>query len=663
MRRSRLGDGISKGMRLFPAIGMIISGLLFAQTRAAAELVLVENGVSKAPIVIFENAPPFTRQAADELADYIEKTSGARPEVIEGLPQSVPPSAIWVGYQPVLEQLFPGLDFNFTKHEEILIAANNRHLVIAGRDDWDPDNMVFSSGRNTIHGIQQEYGTVNAVYTFLQDFLGVRWLWPGDLGEDILKQPTIAFDPFEYRYYPQVRGRMGLFPYSTLFRGGRDWMRFQRLQLDSLGNVGGGHGFGGWWDRFHETHPEYFALQPDGTRSGFPGPRTVKMCMSNPDVAERWIELVAEEREQNPNQRIFNASPNDGWFSGHCVCEECLAWDHPEGEFRRMAWEGIVQDYLALSDRDVKFANRVGRMLKERYPDEELYVYMLSYGHSRPAPLGVVPDDNVMIGNVANFLLRSEEADRGSTTGKTHKQNFADWGKITDFQFWRPNTGSPVGWQEGFPDVPLRRTMEDLKFVAENGWIGIYVDYVREFWATQGPMYYLMTQLTWNPGLDGEEILKDYYHRAFGPAAGSMEAYWNTLEELREEYYNMSISGGPSMGLAAFYTPERLAGARSLIEQAKRDVANAPEIYRKRIDYVTMGLDYTELLAECGRLMRLIRQDSPEADQAREKIYANWARIREFQAAYPDAMRWQRIFQGSRGDGPPTLRSYYPQGN
>jgi hypothetical protein len=43
-----------------------------------------------------------------------------------------------------------------------------------------------------IKGVQQEYGTINAVYTFLQDQLGVRWLWPGELGEDVPKSERIA---------------------------------------------------------------------------------------------------------------------------------------------------------------------------------------------------------------------------------------------------------------------------------------------------------------------------------------------------------------------------------------------------------------------------------------------------------------------------------------
>ncbi|MFM9197335.1 MAG: hypothetical protein ACKOWG_16670, partial [Planctomycetia bacterium] len=56
-------------------------------TTRAAELVLVEKGQSLAPIVVFTDAPPATRRVADELAAYIQKISGAKPQVIEGEPK------------------------------------------------------------------------------------------------------------------------------------------------------------------------------------------------------------------------------------------------------------------------------------------------------------------------------------------------------------------------------------------------------------------------------------------------------------------------------------------------------------------------------------------------------------------------------------------------
>lgn len=59
----------------------VLTAVLFCAGVASVEssepLVLVEDGVSRVPIVIFNDAPPKTRRAADELAEYIEKVSGA----------------------------------------------------------------------------------------------------------------------------------------------------------------------------------------------------------------------------------------------------------------------------------------------------------------------------------------------------------------------------------------------------------------------------------------------------------------------------------------------------------------------------------------------------------------------------------------------------------
>ncbi len=669
---------------MFAVVICAVLCVLKTPSADAEELVLVEEGVSRAPIVIFADAPPLTRQAAEELAYYMEKTSGARPEVIDGEPDPVPEHAIWVGYQPLLDELFPEQNFEFEYPEEILIAANERHLVIAGRDRWDPENLVvpIRLGR-TLNGFQQEYGTHNAVYTFLHDELGVRWLWPGELGEDILRQETVAFEPFSYRYHPQVRARGGMLSWAQVNRGVRGpddpalgqgaasshfWARAQRLQLSEL-PAPGGHGFpGDWWDRFHESHPEYFALQPDGTRSGYPGTpqspgRNAKMCHSNPDLARQWLDDVAAKLEENPNQRVFNASPGDSYHSGHCICENCLAWDHPDGEPRRLVWQGLSQVYVALSDRDVTFANRVARGLKERFPDKDLYVYMLAYGHSCPPPVEAVPDDNVIIGNVANFLFRSDAKSRDSIIGATNREYFEEWGKLTDMHFWRPNIGAPVGIQWGMPDVPLRRTMDDLRFAAEHGWMGIYVDFIRENWSTQGPLYYLMAQLTWDPYQDGEEILKDYYQRAFGPAAKEMEAYWTYMEEIREECYGTEQPGRADHDILEFYNEERLDKAADLLEAGKLALSEEDGLYKERIAFVEVGLDVTRLITENGRLVREYnRNATPDHDRtrARNQIHENWEELRALQQDNPGVMRWNLFWGGPRGDGAPTTPRYAP---
>ncbi|TDU64154.1 uncharacterized protein DUF4838 [Prosthecobacter fusiformis] len=632
---------------LFLPLGVLFSvGLLIPGGAVAADLTLVSKSVAPAPIIVFADAPPRTRAAAVTLAEAIQKISGVLPPVMDGVPQPMPERAIWVGYQPALKALFPKTDFEFQHPEEILIAANEKHVVIAGRDRWDPARMDVVTREGKITGMQQEYGTVNAVYTFLQDQLGVRWFWPGDLGEDVVARESIDVAPMEYRYHPQIRSREGVFNFSSLGNRGygraHDWTMQQRLQLCSL-SMEGGHGFGDWWDRFHKTHPEIFALQPDGTRSGFPAPRTAKLCMSNPKVWDLWMQEVAADLAQNPSLTVFNASPNDSWSSGHCVCDNCSAWDHPEGEPRLFHYKKYSVERPATSDRDVTFANKLGELLKEKYPGKDYRVLMLSYGHSRPAPVKARPADNVIMSIVANFFGRTGLVDRGSTRGDTYRQQFEAWAGIVPAMMWRPNTGSPGGWQQGLPDLSTQQTIRDIKDVAAANCVGIFIDGVWEHWATQGPQLYVMAQLVWNPQTDADAILKDYYQRAFGPAAAPVQEYFEGLEKARMAF---TAQNGEAdvFGLKDLYTEALLSESQARLTRAAAAVP-AESVYARRVAFVQAGLTYTRLQADNIRLMEgYWKKKNPEiATQVR----ANWKEIDSVIAAHPYALNAGPIRPGA----------------
>ncbi|MCB1065255.1 MAG: DUF4838 domain-containing protein [Verrucomicrobiae bacterium] len=605
-----------------------------------AELVLVDKDTSPAPIVVFENAPPRTQEAAEVLADYLEKISGQKPAVMTGEPSPRPERAIWIGVQPAVKALFPDTDFDFPHPEEIVIAANEHHVVIAGRDRWDPSMLDIETREGLIQGKQQEYGTVNAIYTFLQDQLGVRWFWPGELGEDVISRERIVIAaPFEHRHFPQIRSRGGVFHYSSLGNKGygraHDWTLRQRLQLDSM-QMEGGHGFGDWWDRYHETYPEIFALQPDGTRSGHPNPHNAKLCSSNPKVWELWLEDVAAKLAKDPNLTVFNASPNDGWASGHCVCEKCSAWDHPDGEPRVFNWYHLNEERPALSDRDVTFANTLGELLEKKYPGKGYRVLMMSYGHSRPAPIEARPADNVIMSIVANFFGRTQLVDRGSTRGDTYRQQFEAWAKIVPSMLWRPNTGSPAGWQQGLPDLSIQQTIRDFKDVAAAHCEGIYIDSVWEHWATHGPQYYVMAQLTWDPEIDAQAVLADYYRRAFGPAAGPARDYFEGLEKARMAFTKENGEAGVS-AFPKLYTQALLGDSQERLTRAAGAVP-ADSIQAKRVEFIQTGLTYTQLTVENIGLMDRYWTEKDDAIAA--KVKSNWETIERLVADHPFSINW-----------------------
>lgn len=611
----------------------------------ANDLVLIDEGKSQAPIIVFKDAPPRTRDAAVTLADYLEKTSGVRPEILDGEPQVLPEHAIWIGYQPALKSLFPKLDFDFKNAEEILIAANDKHLVIAGRDRWDPAHMEAEGRLADITGKQQEYGTANAVYTFIQDKLGVRWFWPGATGEDVVHQSRVALAPFEYHYHPQIRARAGMFIRLSLgdTKEGEPqlWSRYQRVQLDSL-ELLGGHAFSDWWDKYHEQHPDYFALQPDGNRSGHPNPHNAKLCDSNPAVWQQWLTEVEEALKIDPTRRVFNASPNDGYDSGHCICEKCVAWDNPDAEKFTWRWKGKTEERPALSDRQVTFANTLARMMKLRFPDKQLYVLLHAYGYSRPAPIKAIPDDNVIISSVANFHMRGDGVGDDRTTAM---QQYAAWAQKAKNLMWRPNLGDPVGQTWGMPDVAMHQAAEDFRFVADNHGIGLFFDMFWFHWANQSPHYYVLAQLAWNPYADVPALLDDYYQRAFGPAAAEMKTYWNAMEQTRMQFVKDVPNRMRRFDIPQKYTPEWFTKAEAVLNQAEAKLTGTEGKYLQRLAFVRAGLEHTRLVVNTRSWMQKFEASKGKDKEAKTKVLADWATAEQRKKSGPPyAINYQRTY-------------------
>jgi hypothetical protein len=640
----------------------LLSLVLLQSTNAAlhsADLLLTDVGIAPAPIIVFKDAPPRTQDAAVKLADYIEKISGKKPAILDGEPKPMPERAIWIGVQPVVKTLFPKTDFDFKHPEETLIAANEKHLVIAGRDRWDPAHMTAKGRLSTKTGMQQEYGTANAVYTFLCDQLGVRWLWPGE--DDVIKQERIAIAPMEKRYHPQIRARAGLFTKLELgdHKEGPDleWARLQRVQLDSM-ELEGGHGFGDWWEKYSKTNPDFFALQPDGTRSPNPDARHTKMCESNPKVWDQWLANVDEQLRENPTKRLFNVSENDGYGYGHCVCKECQAKDHPDGEQFPFRWKNLGEDRPALSDRQVIFANTLARMLKQRYPDKELYVQLLAYGYSRPAPIAAVPDDNVIIASVSNFPMRGP-AERE----KAMKQH-EDWSKKATHMMWRPNLGNPAGLTWGMPDVAMTQAGEDFRFAADTHCIGIFFDMFWYHWANQGPHYYALAHLAWNPRADVQAVMDDYYQRTYGPAADDLKAYWELLERTRMEFVTAKPGRVRVFDIPEKYTPELLAKAQSHLDAATAKLASADEKYRRRLHFTRCGFEFTKLVVSTRAAMKKFEASKGKDAAAKAQVLANWDRVEVMEKEYPAfAINWHSVFSTPGNNaGEPGKRSKRTEG-
>ena len=129
---------------------------------------------------------------------------------------------------------------------------------------------------------------------------------------------------------------------------------------------------------------------------------------------------------------------------------------------------------------------------------------------ARNPPIGIAPDDNVIISSVANFHMRSPEE------RVLPMQQHAGWAAKAKHLMWRPNLGSPAGLSWGMPDVAMTQAGEDFRFAADTHCLGLYFDLFWLHWANQGPHYYALVHLAWNPQADVAAVMDDYYERGFG---------------------------------------------------------------------------------------------------------------------------------------------------
>ncbi len=575
--------------------------------------VWVENGVFQAPIIVRSDISPRTEAAVNDLVNYVEKISGAKPVIIKGAPKPIPNKAVWIGLHDEFKSIFPNIKTSFTG-EEIVICSNSKHLAIFGNDELQLGfrDVVFQ-GR-TFPNAQKSYGTINAIYTFLQDDLGVRWFWPGELGEDYPSSKSISIPAKEFRYIPQMTWRSGIIMTSRPGWNKNDaatdlWTQRQRMFYSS-DMINGGHPFNDWWEKYNQTHPEIFALNEKGNRQPIIEPRTVKLCVTNENVVNLWLKEVESMLLENPYTNIFSVNENDSYNQGHCTCDNC----------RKLDQVSVTDRNKNLSDRHIAFANKMIDALAKKYPNrKDFRVLYFAYGNNRPLPLKEKLDPRAGVVSVANFHLRRKSK---LDNNEPRIKEYLDWSKMSDLVFWRPNIGNPVGFRWGLPDVAFNQIFEDFKLVADNKCKGVFFDAYPLHWSTQGIQYYLASQLSWNPNLNKEAALNDYFARLYGPAKTEMREVWEMCENTRSSLFDQHGEEARFF-IHQGYNEAWFQKVKTLLATAKQKTKNGDKKFFQRIEFAESGLIYTEKIVSIRQLMSDFEKNGSNS----ERIDDLWGEI------------------------------------
>ena len=588
---------------------------------ASAQVILVEDGMARAVVVTAAEPVETAGYAAQELVWHVEQATGVQLETVTepDVPEE-PYSRIYVGDTETARR--NGIDPAELPREAYVLRSVGNDLFIVGReDDQDP-----------LREENPNVGTLFGVYEFLESVLGVRWLWPGELGTYIPRTDTIVLGAVNELDAPALRfrsfywGRMRAIAegHATLdpedvpigfdpdvAKQYADAVRVL-LRRNRMGGLDAkpptGHTFAGWWHEYGEEHPEWFMMRRDGERGRLdPDERHVDICVSNEELQA----FILSQWDGGPILRLGAVDR-----PGRCYCDDCRAWDGPQPEeipwFARRMYETDhrAQEAFAgaTSDRYARFWKTMQAKAEKRNPDVLVSASFL-FENEFPAPTTDIRLNNRIYAEYVQWQdphLRyfpvPEEA------FEWLKEQWKGWRRTGIRMGYRPNY-----LHDGYvlPHFETRQSAEFFKFAWEHGMEGATFDSLTGQWATQGLRLYIHMRLMANPGLDVDDIRKEYF-AAFGPAADAMERYFDYWEDYAFEHLLRIIEvfweRGWRYSIYALYAheafpPESFVPAEALLKEALELAAAAetPE-YEARVQFIQAGFEHARLAIRMAAL-------------------------------------------------------------
>ncbi len=569
-------------------------------TKEQEALFLVQDNQPRSVIVLPANAASAVRQAIEELQYHLNRAGRVTlPVVDEAKAGELPADIVRIVFGKDSLPL-----------ETFRVEANGNTLVFTG--DGGKSNALQW-----------------AVDYYLDSQLGVRWLWPGDVGTHVPVRSSIPLPQINYQGRPvleQRRLRNGLAvrsfegsptlltkkQHQDLATQSEQWLR--RFQMGSRSQYKFGHAFMDWWEKYGQTHPEYFAVPPPGSDFKQPGPvpDRIKLNIGN----EAIDDAIINEWKAAGTPANWNVCPNDG--VGFDTSDASRALDDPPGQDPNLIW-GTAQ--ANLTARYVKFWNRLIGKMRQTNPEVTLSSYAYS-AYRNPPQNGLKLQPGIVLGLVPSYWAQD---------------HWKQWQEAGARLFLRPNW-----WHAGgtAPLLPLHEQGEFFRFAQNHDMVGFDFDMLQGHWATQGAMYYVIARLNARPELSVEAVIEEYCS-AFGTAGSAVKQYldyWETFTQTAA--YPAPAGGGvepPVPGLVSelvkehnlhasplvhgwqvvpyLYTDEVLNRGYAILDEATRQAVAEDDFVQQRIGFLRAGLDHLKLTRDVLHLGTMKQRNQQQQKQ------------------------------------------------
>ena len=537
---------------------------------ASPSTTLVENGSSRCSIVIPDESTPTVRHAANELSAYLKRISGADIPIVSE-DRSSGSLHIDVG---ATSRGCAALPAGFLDDEErVFLQANSAGVVICGGSD-----------RATLFG----------VYRFLET-LGCRWLAPEPENEIVPSRPTVAVEhlsvdtkpAFQWRLFIGGRretsepwgvklGMNGLYSPEAALDNGACY--YYPSDFDSVHT---------WYkiipnERDFEKHPEWFPLL-NGKR--VPTDKHGRqLCVTAPGLVDEFGKRVIRVFDEDPACRLMSISPNDG--RGWCECEACTKLDERLCGGRTTR-QGLGAERPFRGDRVFWFANQVAERVAVKHPDKKLLV--LAYINYAEPPDTIRPHPNVI-----PFLCHYAPADYAraindpdSEPNRQFNALLKKWVEITPNVLIYSYVSKSMWWQ--LPRPVLKNFAADIKYYHQLGIDRYFCQSSLSDWALDGPLYYTIAKLLWDPSADPDQIAHEWIDGMFGPAAEDMADFYEAIDASVRKT-GQPYSDNPPRDVPGLYDFALLDEALAALERAEKTPAD--ETVRERIAEVGKTFRY-----------------------------------------------------------------------
>ena len=471
---------------------------------------------------------------------------------------------------------------------------------------------------------------VSHALTYVLETLGCRYLWPGRLGKVIPRRERVVVPHLAWTNVPTFRVRHvreprflhprwnngSLRPLG--FDAREEGERWREAATDAPGNRGfwqwhgvndekvvedalrpaecawvWGHAFEGYWKRYGQEHPDWFALQADGTRTQGRRPR---LCLSNRALREATARDLIADFAAHPQARCRSICLPDGGPTSICLCPDCRRLDPSNGNSVSFPISKPVRGevgYVSVTDRVLDFNNAVAELVTQAMPGRKLTMYAYSL-YSDP-PLRVRPHSALVILSTAGSYINWERR-------LAARRLLAGWSAYGNPLLWRPNALG--GFLVASPQNYARRLKEDVELFRVNGVVGTDFDVMDLQFANKGLVYYVLARTLLNPDcLDYDALLDEYCEAGFGPAAAEIRAYFYELERVTDKAARRTPGRDRRRICDALMEVTDPVALQTLLDRAE-SAAGKDEMVLRRIAFLRTGVRYSEWERALWRLMR-----------------------------------------------------------